>query len=83
MNFISRLFGLGKDQFSPIIVRAARVGLSVGGSAAIGAALSGIGSVDWSAYLSDSQIPYALIVAGALAMVLEGLADQFKKLGSR
>ena len=82
VNFISRLFGLGRDQFSPIVVRAARVGLSVGGSAAIGAVLEGLGAVDWSAYLSDSQVPYALLIAGALAMVLEGLADQLKRRGS-
>ena len=80
MNFISRLFGLGKDQFSPIIVRAARVGVSVGGAAAIGAVLEGLGAVNWSAYLSDNQIPYALLIAGALAMALEGLADQLKRL---
>lgn len=80
MSFISRLLGLGKDQFAPIIVRAARVGLSVGGAAAIGAILHGLGSVEWSAYLSDNQVPYALLIAGALAMVLEGLADQLKRL---
>ena len=80
MSFIGRLFGLGRDQFAPIIVRAARVGLSVGGAAAIGAILQGLGAVDWSAYLSENQIPYALLVAGALAMVLEGLADQLKRL---
>ena len=79
-NFFTRLFGLGRNQFSPIIVRAARVGLSVGGSAAIGAILHGLGSVEWSAYLSDSQVPYALLVAGALGMVLEGLADQLKRI---
>ena len=80
MSFFSRLLGLGKDQFAPIIVRAARVGLSVGGSAALGAILHGLGAVDWSAYLSENQVPYALLIAGALAMVLEGLADQLKRL---
>jgi hypothetical protein len=80
VSFFSKLLGLGKDQFAPILVRAARVGLSVGGSAAIGAVLSGLGAVDWSSYLSESQVPYALLVAGALAMVLEGLADQLKRL---
>ena len=79
-NFFSRLFGLGEDQFAPIIVRAARVGVSVGGSAAIGATLQGLGAVDWSSYLSENQIPYALLIAGALAMVLEGVGDQLKRL---
>ena len=79
MSFISKLFGLGRDQFKPIIVRAARVGLSVGGAAAIGVTLDGLGTVEWSAYLSDNQVPYALLVAGALTMVLEGLADQLKR----
>lgn len=81
MSFISKLFGLAEDQFSPIVVRAARIGLSVGGSAAIGVILSGLGAVNWSAYLSDSQVPYALLVAGGLGMVLEGVADRLKELG--
>jgi len=82
-GFLSRLLGLGQDQFAPIIVRAARIGISVGGSAAIGAILSGLGAVDWSSYLAEDQVPYALLVAGAVAMVLEGVADQLKRWGSR
>lgn len=79
MRFLAQLLGLSKEQFSPILVRAARVFVTTGGSAAIGAILEGLGVVEWSSYLSEEQVPIALIVAGAIATLLEGLADWLKQ----
>jgi len=75
---LSKLLGLGAEQFAPPIVAFARTILLVLATAALGGALDGIDAVDWSDYLSGEQLPIAAFVVAVLRVVIEGALDQVR-----